>query len=93
MSILEKKMKVSLEKFCAIVHCSPTNFFQALGKGFFELTFSCLEDVKCVRSIAAWNLDPGLMKLAKFHFCTSMGEGMWVCSRVLDTKDPFCNCQ
>lgn len=33
-----------------------------IGKGFYSLTFSCLEDVKRVRSIASWNLNPGVMK-------------------------------
>ncbi|PNX74454.1 hypothetical protein L195_g030374 [Trifolium pratense] len=35
----------------------------SLGKGFFEFTFSSLEDVKRVRSIPSWNLNPGLLKL------------------------------
>jgi len=35
----------------------------SLGKGFYEFTFSCLEDVKRVRSISSWNLNPGIMKL------------------------------
>lgn len=36
---------------------------QSLGKGFFEFTFSTLEDVRRVRSIASWNLNPGYLKL------------------------------
>lgn len=36
---------------------------QFLGKGFYELTFSRLEDVKRVRSVASWKLNPGIMKL------------------------------
>jgi hypothetical protein len=35
----------------------------SLGKGFFEFTFSSLEDVKRVRSTPSWNLNPGLLKL------------------------------
>ncbi|WJX63397.1 hypothetical protein P8452_48286 [Trifolium repens] len=33
------------------------------GKGFFEFTFSTLEDVRRVRSVPSWNLNPGLLKL------------------------------
>jgi hypothetical protein len=35
----------------------------SLGKGFFEFTFSSLEDVRRVRSVSSWNLNPGLLKL------------------------------
>jgi hypothetical protein len=35
----------------------------SLGKGFYELTFTCLEDVKRVRLLPSWNLNPGIMKL------------------------------
>jgi hypothetical protein len=35
----------------------------SLGKGFFEFTFSTLEDVRRVRSILSWNINPGLLKL------------------------------
>lgn len=35
---------------------------QFIGKGFYELTFTRLEDVKRVRSISSWNLNPGIMK-------------------------------
>jgi hypothetical protein len=35
----------------------------SLGKGFYELVFSKLEDVQKVRSAGAWNLNPGLLKL------------------------------
>ncbi|MCH79620.1 RNA-directed DNA polymerase (Reverse transcriptase), partial [Trifolium medium] len=35
----------------------------SLGKGFFEFTFSALEDVRRVRSIPSWNLNPGMLKL------------------------------
>jgi hypothetical protein len=35
----------------------------SLGKGFFEFTFSSLEDVRRVRSAPSWNLNPGLLKL------------------------------
>jgi hypothetical protein len=35
----------------------------SLGKGYYEFVFSTLEDVRRVRSIASWNLNPGLLKL------------------------------
>ncbi|WJX83945.1 hypothetical protein P8452_66568 [Trifolium repens] len=35
----------------------------SLGKGFYEFCFSFLEDVKRVRSVASWNLQPGFLKL------------------------------
>jgi hypothetical protein len=35
----------------------------SLGKGFFEFTFSTLEDVRRVRSIPLWNINPGMLKL------------------------------
>jgi hypothetical protein len=34
----------------------------SLGKGYFEFTFSSLEDVRRVRSIPSWNLNPGMLK-------------------------------
>lgn len=36
---------------------------QFLGKGYYEFTFSTLEDVRRVRSTASWNLNPGFLKL------------------------------
>ncbi|MCI47086.1 F-box family protein, partial [Trifolium medium] len=39
----------------------------SLGKGFYELVFSSLEDAQKVRSIASWNLNPGFLKL--FAWC------------------------
>jgi hypothetical protein len=56
----------------------------SLGKGFYELTFSCLEDVKRVRSLPSWNLNPGIMKLFTWtkDFCPSLQnntfEQVWV---------------
>ncbi|MCI37996.1 F-box family protein, partial [Trifolium medium] len=35
----------------------------SLGKGFFEFTFTSLEDLRRVRSVGSWNLAPGLLKL------------------------------
>ncbi|KAK2426741.1 hypothetical protein QL285_025377 [Trifolium repens] len=35
----------------------------SLGKGYFEFTFSTLEDVRRVRSVPSWNLNPGMLKL------------------------------
>lgn len=34
-----------------------------IGKGYYEFIFTSLEDVKRVRSVAAWNLSPGNLKL------------------------------
>jgi hypothetical protein len=34
----------------------------SLGKGYYEFTFSSLEDVRRVRSFPSWNLNPGLLK-------------------------------
>ncbi|KAI5429465.1 hypothetical protein KIW84_034166 [Lathyrus oleraceus] len=33
------------------------------GKGFFEFSFSSIEDVRRVRSLNSWNLSPGVLKL------------------------------
>jgi len=35
----------------------------SLGKGYYEFIFTSLEDVKRVRSVASWNLNPGTLKL------------------------------
>ncbi|XP_058784901.1 uncharacterized protein LOC131659773 [Vicia villosa] len=35
----------------------------SLGKGYYEFSFSSLEDVRRVRSSPAWNLNPGILKL------------------------------
>ncbi|MCH92235.1 hypothetical protein A2U01_0013172, partial [Trifolium medium] len=35
----------------------------SLGKGYYEFCFSSLEDVRRVRSVASWSLNPGLLKL------------------------------
>ncbi|GAU13228.1 hypothetical protein TSUD_245980 [Trifolium subterraneum] len=35
----------------------------SLGKGFYEFSFSTLEDLRSVRSISSWNLAPGVLKL------------------------------
>ncbi|PNX58546.1 pectin acetylesterase, partial [Trifolium pratense] len=35
----------------------------SLGKGYYEFVFSTLEDVRRVRSIASWNLNPCMLKL------------------------------
>jgi hypothetical protein len=35
----------------------------SLGKGYFEFNFSTLEDVRRVRSVPSWNLNPGFLKL------------------------------
>lgn len=34
----------------------------SLGKGYYEFCFSSLEDLKRVRFIASWNLNPGILK-------------------------------
>ncbi|XP_058775610.1 uncharacterized protein LOC131649883 [Vicia villosa] len=35
----------------------------SLGKGFYEFSFSNLEDARRVRSVNTWNLNPGTLKL------------------------------
>lgn len=35
----------------------------SLGKGFYGFTFTSLEDLRRVRSIGSWNLNPGFLKL------------------------------
>jgi len=35
----------------------------SLGKGFYELSFSSIEDMRSVRSVGSWNLSPGILKL------------------------------
>jgi len=35
----------------------------SLGKGYYEFSFSSLEDAQSVRSIGSWNLNPGILKL------------------------------
>ncbi|KAI5440249.1 hypothetical protein KIW84_025540 [Lathyrus oleraceus] len=35
----------------------------SLRKGFLELSFSCIEDVRSIRSATSWNLYPGTLKL------------------------------
>ena len=48
--------------------------FSSFGKGFFEISFSCLEDVKRVKSIPLWNLNPGVLKL--FAWTTNFSPSM-----------------
>ncbi|CAK8537766.1 unnamed protein product [Lathyrus sativus] len=36
----------------------------SLGKGYYEFSFSTLEDVRRVRSISSWNLNLGFLKLS-----------------------------
>lgn len=35
----------------------------SLGKGFYEFTFTSIEDANSVRSVGSWNLNPGILKL------------------------------
>jgi len=35
----------------------------SLSKGFYEFSFSNIEDVRRVRSINSWKLEPGYLKL------------------------------
>lgn len=35
----------------------------SIGKGFYEFTFSSLEDLRRVRSVGSWSLNPGVLKL------------------------------
>lgn len=43
----------------SIVKWGITSF----GKGYFEFSFSSIKDVRRVRSITSWNLNPGFLKL------------------------------
>ena len=47
----------------------------SLGKGFYEFTFSSLEDTRRVRSLNSVNLNPGFMKL---FACTIDFNPSWV---------------
>ncbi|KAK2388533.1 hypothetical protein QL285_062210 [Trifolium repens] len=46
----------------------------SLGKGFYEFSFSSLEDMRSVRAVGAWNLTPGLLKL--FAWTTDFNPGV-----------------
>jgi hypothetical protein len=35
----------------------------SIGKGYFELSFSSIEDLRRVRSVGSWNLHPRILKL------------------------------
>lgn len=35
----------------------------SIGKGFYEFSFSSIENMRRVRSIGSWNLSPGILKL------------------------------
>lgn len=35
----------------------------SLGKGFYEFTFTSIEDANSVRCVGSWNLNPGILKL------------------------------
>jgi len=35
----------------------------SLGKGFYEFTFTSVEDANSVRSVGSWTLNPGILKL------------------------------
>lgn len=35
----------------------------SIGKGYYEFSFSSLEDVQRVRYVGSWNFNPGLLKL------------------------------
>jgi len=56
----------------------------SLGKGFYELVFTSLEDVKRVRYMASWNLNLGVLKLfawtRDFNTCiqNSSSAQVWV---------------
>jgi hypothetical protein len=39
----------------------------SLGKGFYEFSFSTLEDMRSVRSVSSWNLAPGMLKLFAWY--------------------------
>lgn len=35
----------------------------SIGKGFYEFTFSSLEDLRRIRYVASWSLSPRILKL------------------------------
>jgi hypothetical protein len=46
----------------------------SLGKCFYEFSFSSIEDMRSVRTVGAWNLSPGLLKL--FAWTTDFNPGV-----------------
>jgi len=74
----------------------------SIGKGFFELYFSSIEDMRRVRSMGSWNLNPGILKLFtwthdfnhKIQNQTSVQVWMRIYGlspRVLEEKHLVCN--
>jgi hypothetical protein len=54
---------VALKAKLALIWKDMSNWgIISLGKGYFEFTFSSLADVRRVRSIPSWNLNPGILK-------------------------------
>lgn len=37
-----------------------------LGKGFYEFSFSSIEDLRKVWSVGSWNLEPGILRLSSW---------------------------
>ncbi|XP_058741926.1 uncharacterized protein LOC131614346 [Vicia villosa] len=56
----------------------------SLGKGYFEFSFSSIEDVRRVRSISSWNLNSGFLKLFPWtkdfnpHFLKQASAQVWL---------------
>jgi len=52
-------LKAKLSQFWKTLGWGVTS----IGRGYYEFSFSTLEDLQSVRSIGSWNLNPGFMKL------------------------------
>lgn len=75
-----------------------------LGKGFFELYFTSIEDVCRFRSISSWNLSPCVLtffpleqRFQPSYYWTNFYSGLdsqsWALSRILKTQNYLCNCE
>lgn len=74
----------------------------SLGKGYYEFSFSSVEDLMSVRSVVSWNLRPGFLWLFtwipdfnpqfKDHICSVLGQDIGASSRVLEAENNLCSC-
>ena len=64
---IEKGSPFSLEKLRAKLTVMWKSLGQwgvsSIGRGFYEFTFSSIKDLKRVRSVGSWALNPGMLKL------------------------------
>jgi hypothetical protein len=71
----------------------------SLGKGFYEFSFSSLEDVRRVRFVPSWNLSPSFLKLFAWtgdfnpNLQKNTSAQVWVriFSRILEAQDFICH--